>query len=218
MTQPQNHESRGRAVLATWGPRCDRVLFMSTAADPVLNTIVLPVAEGRENLWYKVQAAFLYIYAHHRHEYDWVLKADDDTYVVVENLRRMLYDYRPHDLWYFGCRFRAHNGVEFMSGGAGYVLSRAATIVLAERGITGGECTESAGGVDDYAMGEWGGDARYDRRDIKECDGIGFFFDCRHMFEETERDIREISGSDRSSAIPAVCTGNAFAAELCVRG
>lgn len=154
MTHPENHESRARAVLTTWGPRCNRLLFMSSAADPVLNTVVLPHPEGRENLWLKAQAAVLYIYVHHRNDYDWILKADDDTYVIVENLRRMLYDYEPEQRWHFGCRFRSYTGVEFMSGGAGYVLSRAAMRVLAERGITGGECTDASGGVEDYAMGE----------------------------------------------------------------
>ena len=47
------------------------------------------------------------------------MKADDDTYVIVENLRYMLKDYGPNDPIYFG--FRLNQTVEqgYMSGGAG---------------------------------------------------------------------------------------------------
>ena len=60
-----------------------------------------------------------YYFPHLRGKADWFMKADDDTYVIVENLRYMLKDYRTTDPIYFG--FRLNQTVEqgYMSGGAG---------------------------------------------------------------------------------------------------
>ena len=44
-------------VKATWGRRCDTLLFMSTALDPALPTLQLSVGEGRDNLWAKTRAS-----------------------------------------------------------------------------------------------------------------------------------------------------------------
>ncbi|KOB68943.1 Glycoprotein-N-acetylgalactosamine 3-beta-galactosyltransferase 1 [Operophtera brumata] len=73
MTQPKNHETKAKPVKATWGKRCNVLLFMSTQEDKSLNTIKLPVHEGRDYLWAKTKAAFRYVYEHHRRDADWVI-------------------------------------------------------------------------------------------------------------------------------------------------
>ena len=59
---------------------------------------------------------------HFRDKADWFLKADDDTYVIVENLRHMLKSHQSGDPIYFG--FRLNQSVEqgYMSGGAGNAI------------------------------------------------------------------------------------------------
>lgn len=66
---------------------CTFAVFMSTSSENSLPTVVLPVSEGRDNLWAKTKAAFRYVHDHYIEQAEWFMKADDDTYVIVENLR-----------------------------------------------------------------------------------------------------------------------------------
>lgn len=79
MTNPDNHKTKAIHVKNTWGKRCNKLLFMSSAVDVDLGAIALPVKEGRGPLWDKTKSAFQYIYKHHLDDADWFLKGDDDT-------------------------------------------------------------------------------------------------------------------------------------------
>ncbi|XP_049873060.1 glycoprotein-N-acetylgalactosamine 3-beta-galactosyltransferase 1-like isoform X2 [Pectinophora gossypiella] len=155
MTQPSSHRTKAAHVKATWGKRCNKIIFMSTAEDSSLPAVKLPVYEGRDYLWAKTKAAFRYVYEHHRRDADWFMKADDDTYVIVENLRYMLADYRSTDPIYFGCRFKPFAKQGYMSGGAGYVLSRAALDRFVNKGLPSPHlCKASDTGAEDAEMGK----------------------------------------------------------------
>lgn len=83
MTEPDSHKTKAIHVKKTWGSRCNKILFMSSDNDTELDSIALPVIEGRDNLWAKTKAAFKYIHKHHINDADWFLKADDDTLVMM---------------------------------------------------------------------------------------------------------------------------------------
>ena len=55
--------------------------------------------------------------------------------MVVENLRYMLQPYNSSDPLYFGCKFKPYVSQGYMSGGAGYVLSKEALKRFVTQGI-----------------------------------------------------------------------------------
>ncbi|XP_049818910.1 glycoprotein-N-acetylgalactosamine 3-beta-galactosyltransferase 1 isoform X3 [Aethina tumida] len=118
-------------INSTWAKRCDKVAFFNNFV-PVVG---LKTPEGRENLWGKSREALKYLYDNYLTEYDWFMKADDDTYVIMENLRYLLRDKDPTDAIYFGCKYKSFVKQGYMSGGAGYVMSREALKRFVEVGL-----------------------------------------------------------------------------------
>ncbi|OQR76608.1 glycoprotein-N-acetylgalactosamine 3-beta-galactosyltransferase 1-like [Tropilaelaps mercedesae] len=154
MTSPKSHQSKAVHVQMTWGKRCNILLFMSSKEDANLtNLVALPMdAEDRNHLWQKTKLAFHHVYDHYRDQADWFLKADDDTYVIVENLRHFLSRQNSTKPIYFGHKFKTLVEQGYMSGGAGYVLSRESLDRFAERGAQ--ICRQDAGGSEDVNMGD----------------------------------------------------------------
>uniref|UniRef100_A0A1A9W866 Glycoprotein-N-acetylgalactosamine 3-beta-galactosyltransferase 1 n=1 Tax=Glossina brevipalpis TaxID=37001 RepID=A0A1A9W866_9MUSC len=177
MTNPKNHRTKARHVKRTWGKRCNKLLFMSTKEDEELNSIALPVSEGRNHLWAKTKAAFQYIYDHHMDDADWFLKTDDDTYTILENLRYLLYPYSPQTPIYFGCRFKPFVKQGYMSGGAGYVLSKEAVKRFIEKGLTNPKkCSNKHGGSEDVQIGQCLEAVKVIAGDSRDANGRGRFF------------------------------------------
>lgn len=120
LTSPKTLNTRAKAVNETWGKRCTILLFMSSKADSSSSVIGLEVKEGRQHLWEKTRAAWGHVLDHYIEEADWFMKADDDTFVIVENLKRFLSVLSTKEPYYLGRRFKQ----SYCSGGAGYVFSK----------------------------------------------------------------------------------------------
>lgn len=56
-------------------------------------------------LWEKTRQAIIYAYRNHADDYDYFVKADDDTYIIVENLRYILSTRIPDEPFFMGRRF-----------------------------------------------------------------------------------------------------------------
>lgn len=98
-------------------------------------------------------------------------------YVVVENLRHMLYPYLPSYPIYFGCRFKPYVDQGYMSGGAGYVLSKEAVIRLVEQAIPDkSKCRQDNGGAEDVEIGKCLSKVDVKAGDSRDAEGRGRFF------------------------------------------
>ncbi|KAK8396394.1 hypothetical protein O3P69_005440 [Scylla paramamosain] len=136
ITSPPYHVTRARHVAATWSPHCTRAVFLTTLEDPTLPEVLLtPGAATYDQLWEKVTKGFLWAYKV-LGEFDWVVKADDDSFVFVENLRAAVKVLDPDSPLAAGVHLATwETGETYLNGGASYVLSRGAVRVLVERGV-----------------------------------------------------------------------------------
>ncbi|KAK8379155.1 hypothetical protein O3P69_019179 [Scylla paramamosain] len=153
LTYPARHITHALPVQRTWGKRCTKTMFI-TNADPEkqkngkkekekvkinkgvvlqpddvneLSFIKVPDTRlGKDGLWNKTKFAFTYAHDHYLDDFDWFVKADDDTYLIIENLRYWLHDKDQDKPLFYGAHFTPYAPKGYMSGGAGYVLSRGA--------------------------------------------------------------------------------------------
>jgi len=161
VTYAAQHQTRVRAVAETWGQRCDKLLFFSDVRDTIVvaadtpaerrfEIMQLDIIADHEHLWLRTRAALKYLHTHFRRDYDWFYKCDDDTYVIVENMRNYLkspeiiqrFNQEPMQM---GHRFKLPEGtfnfyvtnealrslwhsrydrLVYNSGGAGYAMNR----------------------------------------------------------------------------------------------
>ena len=149
MTYAANLDTKVADIRNTWGKRCNVLLIASDTEDKEHDTIPINITEGRKHLTMKTMKTFDYIYQHHMDDADWFMKADDDTYVIVENLRYFLSQEDTNKPVHFGKRFRTAKG--YNSGGAGYVLSKEALRRFGAR--KSGLCRDDLG-PEDLTMGK----------------------------------------------------------------
>jgi len=117
LTSPKNFLTKTIAVNKTWAQRCDGYFFITESPSDNLSLAFniskqLPIASiknitaGYEHLTQKSVLAFLFAYEHHFNDFDWFIKADDDTYLFVDNLRTFLSDKNSSDPVTFGYNFK----------------------------------------------------------------------------------------------------------------
>ncbi len=141
------------AVAETWGWKCDGFFAASTETiqedmDPTkdvdgLGSIDLPHLgpEKYENMWQKTRSILSYMHDNYMQDFDFFFLSGDDTYLIVENLRRTIHSL-GEAAWeyplYLGHWIPFKQGSEdmssyFVGGGPGYVLNRKSLELLVQR-------------------------------------------------------------------------------------
>ena len=115
-TSLTNLAARAKSVKDTWGKRCNMLLFFTLKADSSFPAIGLSVEEGNDRLFNKASASLRYIYQCHINDADWFLKADDDTYVIMENLRYFLSKLSPSDPHFIGRILTTYGRIQHWGG------------------------------------------------------------------------------------------------------
>jgi glycoprotein-N-acetylgalactosamine 3-beta-galactosyltransferase len=157
---PKYHKTKAVHIKNLWGRHCSKLLFMSHENDPDLPAINLNFTcedPAPAHYWKKFKLAFEYVYKHHLNDGDYFLKADDDTFIVMENLQHMLYQYRPQTALLFGHRFAAARVPTqgYMQGGC-YIMSKKLFIKFMTQLLPNASktfCAPDDGYTEDYYVG-----------------------------------------------------------------
>jgi len=131
LTIPQNEDGRCKEIMLSWGKQVpgDSLVFIGAQTNRTTTSghrfIALDAAPEKKAL--KEILAWRLV-AEMYPEREWFVKGDDDTWFLVHNLNRYLEEFDPRLPYFLGCKFHlgGPGGIQYVSGGAGYVLSRQA--------------------------------------------------------------------------------------------
>ncbi len=145
LTSNRYFNLRAKAIYETWATKCDEFKFImkipekfnESKGNPIkLSDILDP--PGLQNDIYKkltdkMFCTLKYLYTQTENHYDFYLKADDDSFVFVDNLRWFLHDKNSSEPVTYGYDFRVLVPGGFHSGGGSYLLSKEALKRIGEK-------------------------------------------------------------------------------------
>ena len=122
-----------RAAVLSWGIKCDGIIVFSTKTIPSLGMVNLSHygPEAYDNMWQKVRSIWGYVGKHYLNQFDYFHLCGDDTFLIVENLRKFIHRLEatyPRDKKIFTGAMIANgrNARRYIHGGTGYTMNRAA--------------------------------------------------------------------------------------------
>ena len=142
-------DSARKTIGQTWGKRCAKTIFYTNSQDGDSEAIHLNT--HNLNSWEALHEVVSHTAKDGDIErYDWFLKVEEDTFLIVENLLYYLSVYNSSLPHYFGNPYQKW-GSTYNAGGPGYVLSRTALRKLHNQ-LVKGHCPKS-GSTEDLTLG-----------------------------------------------------------------
>lgn len=137
VTTYANHQSKAKSIQETWGSRCNKIIFVSPKSIDFLEVLTIPGAkEGRSNVWHGIRESLKHIYEKYSNKFDYVVKTDDNTYVIMENLRYLLERESPDELKVYGFKYK-DEGLTYLS--SIQIMSREVVKKFVEKALPDGE-------------------------------------------------------------------------------
>mmetsp|Transcript_20392 Transcript_20392/g.44550 ORF Transcript_20392/g.44550 Transcript_20392/m.44550 type:complete len:413 (-) Transcript_20392:605-1843(-) len=135
-----------KAILETWGGRCDGLLFASSESNKKTGHMHLPSNSrwgfGYKGMLQRTRTILAYLYDNFLEDFDYFHLCGDDVYMIVENMKEFLASTKVYNwenvqgnLLFAG--FWVHwghmpEGYFYLGGGSGYTMSRKALKAFVE--------------------------------------------------------------------------------------
>uniref|UniRef100_A0A0K0F7N3 N-acetylgalactosaminide beta-1,3-galactosyltransferase n=1 Tax=Strongyloides venezuelensis TaxID=75913 RepID=A0A0K0F7N3_STRVS len=155
LSHPTKETSTLNHIIRTWLAHCDKSLFITTTREKLHDRrekmnieVVKIISEGKKmNIWKKTIESLKIVhnmfFRNNKNQFDWLLKVNDNSFVIIENLKRFLINKDENKSIYYGFNSSYNNinnemkyNEEYISGGSGYVISRGGIKKLAEKNFT----------------------------------------------------------------------------------
>ncbi|CAG9797033.1 unnamed protein product [Chironomus riparius] len=161
---------RGEIFLKTWTKRCHKFIFFADDPDERFKDNIIVLKDKSSN-WARLKEAMTYVYKHHLNDFDWILKTNDNTYMVMENLRWLLYQYEPDWPLIIGQRYLEE---DYMIGA--YSISKRAFTRLIEKGFSNPQICDPKAINDDQQISKCLQRLNVLQIDALDDEGKGMFF------------------------------------------
>jgi glycoprotein-N-acetylgalactosamine 3-beta-galactosyltransferase len=134
------HKTTLPPVHNTWAKRCDKVIYMTGPKlpnqddDPEMPFVYLNITDDYQRITLKTLKTMEYIYDNLMNDFDWLVRANDDTFIIMEHLRLFLANKCADEKVIYGKLLRhfryklkytnGNNSAGFVQGGSGFLISR----------------------------------------------------------------------------------------------